>query len=41
MGQNSSKNQTKLHNKDKFKHLNKLALSDAQSNDNERIKKHD
>ena len=37
MGQNTSKNQTKLQNKEKFKHLNKLA-SNA---DAARLQKHD
>ena len=37
MGQNNSKNQTKLQNKEKFKHLNKLA-SNA---DAARLQKHD
>ena len=40
MGQNTSKNQAKLHNKDKFKHLNKLAQGDALTNDAERIQQH-
>lgn len=41
MGQNTSKNRAKLHNEDKFKHLNKLTQNDAMGSDAERIKKHD